>query len=228
MSNGNTFVREVSHTWTVHARAPKTRKEKKERTRAGLLSAALGLLEEQSFSSLGIREVAREAGVVPTTFYRHFESMEELGLALIDESFRSLRGMLREARADPEAFEHAVDRSVEVLVDHVHHNRAHFRFIARERFSGVAAIRHAIRSEIRVVTSELATDLVRFPYIGDWSNEDLRAFSGLIVNAMVSVVEEVLEAPAGSSEAEAEIKRVARTQLLMIVLSVPSWRSRKS
>ena len=35
--------------------------------------------------------------VVPTAFYRHFASMDELGLALVEESFRTLRTMLREA-----------------------------------------------------------------------------------------------------------------------------------
>ena len=52
---------------------------RKERTRADLLHAALLLLKDNSFGSLSLREVTREAGVVPTAFYRHFSSMEELG-----------------------------------------------------------------------------------------------------------------------------------------------------
>ena len=52
----------------------------------------------ESFDALSLRSVARAAGVVPTAFYRHFESMDELGLALVEESFRTLRAMLREAR----------------------------------------------------------------------------------------------------------------------------------
>ena len=39
---------------------------------------------------------------MPTAFYRHFASLEELGLALVDESFASLRAMLRDVRrGDP-------------------------------------------------------------------------------------------------------------------------------
>ena len=57
------------------------------------------LLEDRSFAALSLREVTREAGIVPAAFYRHFESMEALGLVLIDESFRRLRDMLRGARA---------------------------------------------------------------------------------------------------------------------------------
>ena len=86
---------------SVNTRTPETRQERKQRTRQDLLGAALRLLEDQSFSSLSLREVTREAGVVPTAFYRHFENMEELGLALIEEAFRTLREMIRAAREDP-------------------------------------------------------------------------------------------------------------------------------
>jgi AcrR family transcriptional regulator len=209
----------------VNTRTPETRQERKQRTRQDLLQAALRLLEDQSFSSLSLREVTREAGVVPTAFYRHFENMEELGLVLIDESFRTLREMMRAARADPSMFEHVIHNSVEILVRHVHENRLHFRFIARERFSGVASIRHAIRTEIRLFASELATDLGRFPYMNEWSTEDLHVMAGLIVNAMVSIVEAVLDAPANSPAAEEEIRRLAEKQLRMVVMAAPTWRS---
>jgi AcrR family transcriptional regulator len=209
----------------VNARAPVTRQERKQRTRQDLLQAALGLLEQESFSSLSLREVTREAGVVPTAFYRHFENMEELGLALIDESFRTLREMLREARADPSTFEDAIPNSVEILVRHVRENRPHFTFIARERFSGVASLRHAIRTEIRLFASDLATDLVRFPYMKEWSSEDVHVMAGLIVNAMVSIVEAILEAPANSPAAAEEIRRIAEKQLRMVLLAAPAWRS---
>jgi AcrR family transcriptional regulator len=209
----------------VNTRTPETRQQRKQRTRQELLRAALRLLEDQSFSGLSLREVTREAGVVPTAFYRHFENMDELGLALIDESFRTLREMIREARADPSTFEHVIPSSVEILVRHVHQHRLHFTFIARERFSGVAPLRHAIRTEIRLFASDLATDLVRFPYMDEWSSEDLHVMAGLIVNAMVSIVEAILDAPANSPAAEQEIRRIAEKQLRMVVLAAPTWRS---
>ena len=134
----------------MHSRTPEngaTRQERKQRTRQALLDAALELLEEQSFSSLSLRQVTRAAGIVPTAFYRHFEDMEELGLVLIDESFRTLRAMIRAARADPRTYEHMIHNSVQILVGYVHEHDTHFRFIARERFGGVASLRHAIRTK---------------------------------------------------------------------------------
>jgi AcrR family transcriptional regulator len=212
----------------VYTRAPVrpvTRQERKRRTRETLLAAALELLEEQSFSSLSLRQVTRAAGIVPTAFYRHFDSMEELGLVLIDESFRTLRAMIRAASSDPRT-EHVIRNSVDILVRYVHEHDAHFRFIARERFGGVATLRHAIRSEIRLFASELATALSRFPpYLNRWPTEDLQLLSGLIVNAMVSTAEAILDAPAEDRKAEAEIVATVERQLRMIILGVPQWRS---
>lgn len=215
----------MGHTDSVNTPTPLTRREQKERTRIALLDAALRLLDGKSFGSLGLREVTREAGVVPTAFYRHFDSMEELGLALIDDSFRTLRRMIREARAEPLAYEHVIRRSVEILVEHVHAHELHFRFVARERSSGMPALRQAIRAEIRLFSSELSTDLARFPFLDRWSTEDLGVLATLIVNTMVSTAEEIVEAPSGRPQAEREIVRRAEKQLLLIALGVPAWRS---
>ncbi len=46
---------------------------------------------ERSFASLSLREVAREAGIAPTSFYRHFRDVDELGLTMVDESGLMLR-----------------------------------------------------------------------------------------------------------------------------------------
>ena len=215
----------------MHARAPTppettsgTRRERKQRTRADLLQAALELLKHNSFGSLSLREVSRQAGVVPTAFYRHFTSMEELGLALVDESFRTLRQMIRAARSETNP-DHVIHSSVEILVHHVHEHRLHFRFIARERFGGVSALRQAIRSEIRLFSSELATDLARFPYLNAWSTEDLHMMAGLIVNTMVSTAEEILDLPSDSPEVEDEIVRRVERQLRLVAVAVPHWRS---
>lgn len=212
----------------VHSRTPEngvTRQERKQRTRQTLLDAALELLEGQSFSSLSLRQVTRSAGIVPTAFYRHFDDMEELGLVLIEQSFRTLRAMIRAARADPPTYKHMIASSVEILVEYVHEHETHFRFIARERFGGVAALRHAIRGEIRLFAGDLATDLARFPHLDRWSTEDLQLLAGLIVNAMVSTAEAILDAPPKDPTAEAEIIATAGRQLRMITLGLPHWRS---
>src|SRR3954471_2214461 len=76
-----------------------SRSERKDLTRGNLLQAALTLMGEgRSFTDLALREIAREAGVVPNAFYRHFRNTDELGLALVEEMGITLRRLLREAR----------------------------------------------------------------------------------------------------------------------------------
>jgi hypothetical protein len=133
--------------------------------------------------------------------------------------------MIRAARADPRTNEHLIRASVAILVEYVHEHDAHFRFIARERFSGVAPLRHAIRAEIRLFASDLATDLARFPGFESWNGDDLQLMAGLMVNTMVSTAEALLDAPPNDRAAEAEVITTARRQLRMITIGLPEWRS---
>ena len=62
-----------------------TRIEQKERTRQRICEGALNLIGQgRSFTSLSLREITREAGIVPAAFYRHFSDMDQLGLALVE------------------------------------------------------------------------------------------------------------------------------------------------
>ncbi|BBX24561.1 TetR family transcriptional regulator [Mycolicibacter terrae] len=201
-----------------------SREERKEATRRAIISAALTLLAERSFSALSLREVTRAANIVPAAFYRHFESMDALGLVLIDESFRALRETLRDARSGGVDPNRIIESSVEVLINSVASRPEYWRFINRERFSGMTVLRYAIRTEIRLITSELATDLARFPALSGWSTEDLNILAGLFVNAMTVNAEAIEEAP--DADTLAEIKHVAVKQLRMIALAAGGWRSK--
>jgi AcrR family transcriptional regulator len=200
-----------------------SREERKEATRRAIVAAALRLLEERSFSALSLREVTREAGIVPAAFYRHFDSMEALGLVLIDESFRALRDMLRGARAGKLDPNRIIESTVDILVAGVAERREHWRFIGRERNSGVTVLRYAIRTEIRLITSELAIDLTRFPGLNTWSAEDLNILSSLFVNSMISIAEAIEDA--ADQTALDEIKRTAVKQLRLIVVGITGWHS---
>jgi AcrR family transcriptional regulator len=200
-----------------------SREERKEATRRAIVAAALKLLGDRSFSGLSLREVTREAGIVPAAFYRHFESMDALGLVLIDESFRTLRDMLRGARTGKLDPNRVIESSVEIVIASVTERREHWRFIVRERSSGVTVLRYAIRTELRLLTSELATDLARFPGLNVWSTEDLNVLATLFVNSMI-VIAEAIEDAQGADAIE-EIRRTAVKQLRMIVIGVNGWRS---
>ena len=201
--------------------SPESRSDKKERTRRAILDAALRLTEDTGLAGLSLRQVAKEVGIVPTAFYRHFDSIDQLGLALVEESFGSLRAMIRDVRQGNPSLGQIVDSSVTVLAQHVRDEREHFGFIAREKSGGSAVVRDAVRREFQFFERELATDLARLP-MDHWSGDDLRILSNLIVGSMITTSEEILRAEPRDL---ADITHRARTQLLMVIVGALNWKS---
>jgi hypothetical protein len=105
----------------------------------------------------------------------------------------------------------------------VQERREHWLFIGRERNSGVTVLRYAIRTEIRLITSELAIDLARFPGLNTWSGEDLNILASVFVNSMIVIAESLEDTT--DPTAVAEIRRIAIKQLRMITIGVAGWRS---
>lgn len=201
----------------------RTRAERKERTRQNLLDAASRLTAQRSLASISLREVAREAGIVPTAFYRHFDSMDALGVELVDESVRPLRQMIRDARRGPVGHDDIIKGTVDVLGRHVREHPAEFRFLSRERYGGVTAVRRAIDTELRLFTSELAVDLARLTAGLGWSSEDLEMTADLMVSAMLATVMDLLERDP-RRDSEAAVLRRATRQLRLIALGMAAWK----
>lgn len=199
-----------------------TRAQRKERTRQALLDRALELHADRSFASVSLREVARAAGIVPTAFYRHFASMDELGVALAEDSMRVLRRMLRDARRTPST-RNAPD-SLDILVRQVRAHEAEFRFVARERYGGVPEVRRAIATELRLFVSELTIDLGRMPALRDWDVEDLEMAADLIVQAMLAAVVDLLEVDHPGSAAERAVIDRTQKQLRLITIGIGGWK----
>src|ERR1700761_6934175 len=64
-----------------------------------LIEAALRLTAGgRSFASLGLRELAREAGLNPNTVYRHFSALDDRAREAVASMSRRLRSMLRRER----------------------------------------------------------------------------------------------------------------------------------
>lgn len=214
-----------SHVDPVVARDHSPRQEQKERTREALVTSALELSQKFGFAQISLRQVANQAGVVPTAFYRHFESMESLGLFLVEQSFSTLRAMIRDAQRDPSVFDNIINASAEVLVEAVKEHKAHFAFVSRERLGGTPAVRQAIDHELNLFGSELAIMLGRLPNISNWTTDDVNMVARLFVRNMVSKAEEVVETPDGRTDLEDRIKAAARREMRLIVIGFRDWRS---
>lgn len=163
---------------------PQTRREKKAKTRRDLIDAALRLIEKVGFAGLSLREVTREAGLAPTTFYRHFHNMDDLGLALIDEVGLSLRQLMRNARRRVSESGQMTRSSVEAFMSFIEQNGNLFRLLLGERIGSSPAFRTALHAEMDRFIGELTEDLLK-------QSENLGtplSDSAVAANAIVAVV----------------------------------------
>ncbi|MEV5882825.1 TetR family transcriptional regulator [Streptomyces sp. NPDC052020] len=199
------------------------RQAQKQKTRRALLDAALGLLEEQSLSSLGLREVTRAVGVAPTAFYRHFHSTADLGVALVEEALGSLHPVIRTMVSTTGDGEERIARAVELVAGHVRACPAHVRFIARERHGGVRPVREAIRSQLARFTEEVRAGLAQDPVSAGWDDDDLLMLAGLYVDQMLMAASLFLETLDASEEERARVTRVAARQLRLIGIGRRHW-----
>ncbi|GAB2760616.1 TetR family transcriptional regulator [Streptomyces bullii] len=202
------------------------RQAQKQKTRKALLDAALGLLEEQSLSSLGLREVTRAVGVAPTAFYRHFRSTADLGVALVEEALGSLHPMIRTTVSSAGDSEERITRAIELIARHVDAYPAHVRFIARERHGGVQPVREAIRAQLTRFAEEVRDELAKDHLSAGWTDEDLLMLAHLYVDQMLitaSLFLEAQQAPDASERERERVTQVATRRLRLISIGRRHW-----
>ncbi|MEV5948342.1 TetR family transcriptional regulator [Streptomyces sp. NPDC051993] len=197
------------------------RQAQKQKTRQALMDSALQLLEHQSLSSLGLREVTRAVGVAPAAFYRHFKDTADLGVALVDAALGSLHDTIRAVIVTTGSGEERIDRAVALIGAHVRTHPAHVRFIARERHGGVTPVREAIGVQLRRFADEVAEALGADPESAGWTRADLRMLAGVYVDHMVMTASALLE---GNEEGHEEaVLTTARAQLRLVALGRRHW-----
>lgn len=139
-----------------------TRGRKASISRDDIMAAALKLIgPHRSVSTLSLREVAREAGVAPNSFYRHFHDMDELAIALIDQAGRSLRKIIGEARHRASRERSVVRSSIEAFMEQLGADDNLLHILLREGTAGSDAFKQAVERELMFFEDELRANLVR-------------------------------------------------------------------
>ena len=179
------------------------------------MDAALRQLSaDRGFGSLSLREVAREAGIAPTSFYRHFSDLDELGLALVDEGGVALRQLMRQARKRIARDGGVISTSVDTFMEYLSNNANLFRLMLREKTGVSKTFRTAIQAEIDHFATELADDLRRF------AEEQKKPLSSgrLVAEAMVTLVfNQGAEALDATPREKEELKERLKAELRMVL-----------
>ncbi|HBX55891.1 TetR family transcriptional regulator [Pseudomonas sp. UBA2684] len=199
-----------------------------------LLEAALRLTStSRSLSGLGLRELAREAGLNPNTFYRHFKDVDDLGLAVIREISSKLRQPLRDLRR--EAALRAVQgpqtamptllgidlgrgrrvchETVHLFFDFVDANPEAFIIGVRELHGASPVLRDALREVMDGFAVDMAADILEFKLLpASIEAAVVQQVSSLISRNLFQLSLDYLGEPAR----QASIRTLAEEQVLML------------
>ena len=180
-------------------------------TKDELFQAALKLIGPQkSIASLSLREVAREAGIAPNSFYRHFKDIDELAIELIDSSATVLRQILLQARLKASKKSSIVRSSIEVFIEQLDADEGYLSLLLREGYTGSASYKEAVEKQLNYFQLELRDDLIRLEKLNNnkisYPDVAAKAITQLVFNMGAKVINMPVE----------ERKEIAEQTMIMI------------
>jgi AcrR family transcriptional regulator len=200
------------------------RAEQKQQTRHALLDAAHSLMASgRGFGSLSLREVAKTAGIVPTGFYRHFEDMDQLGLALVHEVGQTFRKTIRLVRHNKSVVGGIIEESVKIFLEVVSANRSQFLFLAREQYGGSLQVRQALGELRDGISADLAADLALMPKLKHLDADDLSVMADLVVKSVFAMLPELIDPPADTLADHLTPRAKITQQLRFIFIGANHW-----
>ncbi len=195
-----------------------------------LMGAAMALASTtRSLASLGLREVARHAGLNPNTFYRHFKNFDELGLAVVVKLGGELRQGLRERRTRPaadglrlsdlsnsaEALRNAqgiVRESIGLVLDFALEHREAYVVGIREMHGSSPVMRKAVRGLMDAIATDMTEDVLGLLQLPVLDRSDVEEISRLVIHQMAFFSLDYLEQPAQRDS----IRRQAERFILLL------------
>ncbi|MBN6151018.1 HTH-type transcriptional repressor FabR [Xanthomonas sp. AmX2] len=186
-------------------------------SREDLLAAALKLIgPHRSVSTLSLREVTREAGIAPNSFYRQFRDMDELAVALIDLAGSSLRKIIGQARQRAAGSHRSIIlSSVETFMEQLRADDKLLHVLLREGTVGSDAFKQAVDRELNYFEDELRVDLIRLAAADDAPLHAPELVSKAITRLVFAMGATAMDLP---PEKDPELIRQITTMLRMIIV----------
>ena len=199
-----------------------------------LMAAALRLSSSsRSLCSIGLRELAREAGLNPNTFYRHFRDVDDLGMALIEDIAIQLRQPLRDLRReaaaravrvgtmdvpllfgiDMQRGRRVTHETVQLFFDFVDQHPAVFLIGVRELHGSSPVLRQALVKVMDEFAEDMALDILEFKLLpSNLEHAQVRQISHLVSHGLFGQVLDYLAQP----ERQTRIRALAEEQIILL------------
>lgn len=107
------------------------------KTKKGIYSALVELLESSSFEDIKVSEICTKAMINRSTFYAHFEDKYELLDSLIKEMKKLLKSLLKENPNISNTKEYYME-VIKILVDHIEEKKNFYIAVAANNRTSIA------------------------------------------------------------------------------------------
>ncbi|MFN8169588.1 MAG: TetR family transcriptional regulator [Candidatus Nanopelagicales bacterium] len=194
-----------------------TRAEQKALTRGALIESVLRIIGDgANFASISLREVTKSAGLVPASFYRHFDDMDELGLAVVDELGLDLRRLMRGTLDTGLPLEDVVSGLAYGYETYVHGASHLVQFVNQARTGGSPRVRAAIAHELDFFVSRVAGSLPDL--VPGLRPADRQTVAELLLAVLLESTTELLAIPEDDEERLQEMRQGLADRLMVVML----------
>ena len=178
-----------------------------------LVQAALRLItESRSLTSLGLRELAREAGLNPNTFYRHFKTLDEFGLQVLGYVAEDMKAEVRKLRQMAASSEQASHDTVSFVYDYFAANPAAITVAVRELHGPSHLLRTALESQLSASAREMAEDIIERNLVGSVADATIHEISQMTIRYILFRAMDYVDKPEQRGNIRVETERFINRQ----------------
>lgn len=180
-----------------------------------LLQASLRLISgSHSLSSLGIRELAREAGLNPNTFYRHFTDQEDFGLFVLEYIAGQVKQQVRMLRQAARSSDQAARDTIGFVYEYFRVNPAVVMVAVRELYGPSGQLRQAIAAQLEAAAKEMTEDTLERQLVPDVGRATVLDIARTVVRYILFRGMDYIEYPEQQQSIRQETERFLRRQFL--------------
>ncbi|MEA1080341.1 TetR family transcriptional regulator [Marinobacter qingdaonensis] len=178
-----------------------------------LIQAALRLItQSRSLTSLGLRELAREAGLNPNTFYRHFRNLDEFGLQVLGYIAEDMKAGVRELRRTAGSSEQAAHDTVQYVYHYFLANPAATTVAVRELHGASPLLRQALQGQLDASAREMAEDIIDRQLVSEVPPETIQEISHMTIRYILFRAMDYIDQPGERERIQKETERFINRQ----------------